>query len=360
MNISNSDFTPVSEIQHYLIKLMQECNELSHVVSKVLEFGVESCDPTTNIKNIDAIQKEFNDILGVAKVIDSLGLPMKVDDAAIQVKIDKMTHYAAVSRKAGMLSQALQPTVQRIHEAAALLTDLSRRSGVTVNKVVYNTMHYPEIVNGIHHALDYLTPLLDEPEFLVDTVFDPEVRSKVELKITCNGDYTELFNGVFLDYLTDSAPASSYLQITLVTRPVPYVSQSDPQIGDLSLCVPGPTVPVPDIDYVSFLLRPYVLCSVPDRLRLELYNRTYPHALPRLQNLFDCHDLQCEFEVFVRFDDETLSLDIAYADGLSSEVPLRDGSIANIKFVTASYNFPVKVTFSDTYGSGGQGSVRGL
>jgi len=50
----------MTRVEHLLIKLSEECNEIGKAVSKALLFGLDDGYPNSNRTNLQDIQHEFN------------------------------------------------------------------------------------------------------------------------------------------------------------------------------------------------------------------------------------------------------------------------------------------------------------
>ena len=89
--------------EHLLVILMEECNELSQEVSKALRFGVhEQRDLPTS--NIERMNMEFNDLLGVLALLKSEEILITSDAKRIANKITKIEHYLEYSKECGTLT----------------------------------------------------------------------------------------------------------------------------------------------------------------------------------------------------------------------------------------------------------------
>lgn len=91
-----------------LLILMEECNELSQICSKIIRFGEDSYHPDTTaamenddkIKtNLDLLQSEMGDVLAMMMVVCSM---YKIDpsiqiESAMKKKLDKLKKYSNIS-----------------------------------------------------------------------------------------------------------------------------------------------------------------------------------------------------------------------------------------------------------------------
>lgn len=92
----------MNRTQILLIKLSEECNEVSHRVAKVLQFGYDDVQPGFDSKetNQKRLIGEINDLLGVLEMLE---LPGVHDEKAMERKRKKVEKYLNYSRKKGIL-----------------------------------------------------------------------------------------------------------------------------------------------------------------------------------------------------------------------------------------------------------------
>jgi hypothetical protein len=118
MTLTNKNMVPVSEVQYLLTKLMSECNELSHAVSKVLDFGI---DDEAHLEHVGysgkrKIEEEFNDVLGIIDMLGDIGFNVSANPMMIKAKRNKVQHYMADSRRRGVLTYEQSVTPTRLRE----------------------------------------------------------------------------------------------------------------------------------------------------------------------------------------------------------------------------------------------------
>ena len=88
----------MTDEQHLLILLAEECSELSKACIKAARFGMENGEPGQALSNVDRIVDELTDVVAVAEMLDITYSVSKVHNK--QVKVQKMMR---ISRKLGML-----------------------------------------------------------------------------------------------------------------------------------------------------------------------------------------------------------------------------------------------------------------
>jgi len=85
-------------------QLMEECNEISIIASKIKRFGIDSYDPTNpeQTTNRVLLARELNDLLAAVELInDYTDLAFKPDHTAIERKKQKIARYENISRELG-------------------------------------------------------------------------------------------------------------------------------------------------------------------------------------------------------------------------------------------------------------------
>lgn len=58
----------------YLTQLASECVELAHEITKALQFGLDDVNPKTQEKNLDAIVREYHDVIGSMMALEFEGI----------------------------------------------------------------------------------------------------------------------------------------------------------------------------------------------------------------------------------------------------------------------------------------------
>ena len=83
----------LSQLEHLLVCLSEECSEIIQAINKGQRFGLEDGYPGTPRTNIGDIIRELNDLEGVVSMLrDHHGLP-KPDPAAVKAKRIKVTQH---------------------------------------------------------------------------------------------------------------------------------------------------------------------------------------------------------------------------------------------------------------------------
>lgn len=83
-----TDTASTPEVAELLVNLMGECGETTQAASKVLQHGPGSYNPILEFpgpSNINSLERELGDILGVIKKLAQLGY---IDEARIAVHAD--------------------------------------------------------------------------------------------------------------------------------------------------------------------------------------------------------------------------------------------------------------------------------
>ena len=98
---------PMSEIQHIMGCLSEECGEVVQQVSKINRFGLDCYNPKGDVNktNEQLLNDEFNDILGVIEMLQERGINIQPDRDKIEAKKQKVIRYMGVSRELGLLEK---------------------------------------------------------------------------------------------------------------------------------------------------------------------------------------------------------------------------------------------------------------
>lgn len=97
--------------QYLLLKLMEECAEISHVASKQIQFGKNSDNNGKYEKtNGQRLREEIIDLLVVASLLEDEGEFEQIpDDGSLaqnyQTKVAKMQKYVDASTKLGLIPE---------------------------------------------------------------------------------------------------------------------------------------------------------------------------------------------------------------------------------------------------------------
>lgn len=83
----------LSEIDHLLVVLAEECAEVAQRVAKALRFGLTEVQPGQPYTNAERIVNEVNDLIAVVMMLERHGLPRYGSMAAINAKQAKVALY---------------------------------------------------------------------------------------------------------------------------------------------------------------------------------------------------------------------------------------------------------------------------
>ena len=93
----------MNRLEHLLTIAMEECAEIQQAVAKSLRFGLGDTGPEGPRTNEQQIQREFNDLLAVVRMLRNSGLELHEDQRLIQAKVSKVEHYLLYSKQRGTL-----------------------------------------------------------------------------------------------------------------------------------------------------------------------------------------------------------------------------------------------------------------
>ena len=84
------------------LKLTEECNEVAHLCSKIIQFGIQDFHPDTGVQNAEALHGELNDLHATIEMLNAdVGLCYRPDRKAIQDKKCKINKWADISSAMG-------------------------------------------------------------------------------------------------------------------------------------------------------------------------------------------------------------------------------------------------------------------
>lgn len=108
--------------QFLLIKLSEECNEVSQRALKAAQFGFEEAQPGDYENNRARLHGELDDLSGIVTMLNRLkeGLKYVPDGTAVADKAEKVVKYARYSKELGHISQEC---LAEIEQAAGITED---------------------------------------------------------------------------------------------------------------------------------------------------------------------------------------------------------------------------------------------
>ena len=86
-----------------LIKVMEECDELSQRVSKALTFGLHEVQEGQAYSNQERIMHELADLLGILELSRERDLTLTVESERIDKKKDKVLKYLEYAKSLGVV-----------------------------------------------------------------------------------------------------------------------------------------------------------------------------------------------------------------------------------------------------------------
>ncbi len=84
----------MTEQEHLLSILAEECGEVAQRAIKALRFGLSEVQPGQSFANAERIRQEFADLCGVYEMI-GLNPPSRADIEAKKLKVQKFLAYSA-------------------------------------------------------------------------------------------------------------------------------------------------------------------------------------------------------------------------------------------------------------------------
>lgn len=96
----------MTENEHLLLCLAEECDEVGQRVMKALRFGLDEIQPGQPLNNAERIVEELQDLISVATILRRrLVLPScHVPDDVIQAKAAKIAKFMEIGRQNGVLA----------------------------------------------------------------------------------------------------------------------------------------------------------------------------------------------------------------------------------------------------------------
>lgn len=97
----------MTRVEHLLICLMEECNEVSQRVSKALRFGLDEIQPDQEFTNAQRMIAELQDLMAIVHMLNQAGVipDQWLSFPAIKSKELKVEKFLEYSRQCGTLGQ---------------------------------------------------------------------------------------------------------------------------------------------------------------------------------------------------------------------------------------------------------------
>ena len=83
--------------------MAEECMETAQRITKALRFGLNEVQPGQMLNNLERINVELTDLLGVASLLVDHGVAINPDPDAIVFKKAKVMKFAQYAREQGAL-----------------------------------------------------------------------------------------------------------------------------------------------------------------------------------------------------------------------------------------------------------------
>lgn len=90
--------------EHLLTCMAEECVETAQRITKALRFGLQEVQPGQPLTNLQRINFELTDLLGVASLLCDHGVDIDVDPDSFVFKKAKVMRFAEYARERGALS----------------------------------------------------------------------------------------------------------------------------------------------------------------------------------------------------------------------------------------------------------------
>lgn len=97
----------MNKLQYLLCKLAEEASEISQIAMKTQQFGPYEICPDLPESNIERVNKEFNDLLGVVEMINEYldANHLQKDEFLIEEKKKKVEKYFQYSVACGQIKE---------------------------------------------------------------------------------------------------------------------------------------------------------------------------------------------------------------------------------------------------------------
>lgn len=79
--------------RHYLLKVMEECSEISVRASKCIQFGMYEIQAGQDLNNEERLLQEVIDLFAVLEVALDKEITLMIDRGLMKAKIEKVERY---------------------------------------------------------------------------------------------------------------------------------------------------------------------------------------------------------------------------------------------------------------------------
>ena len=93
----------MTEQQHILSCLIEECAEVQKEVTKILRFGLD--DGYKGKLNSKTLNEELNDLMGVIDMLPDFGVKVDITDKAMEAKQQKVKKFIEYAYKVGTITK---------------------------------------------------------------------------------------------------------------------------------------------------------------------------------------------------------------------------------------------------------------
>ncbi|MGG3815576.1 hypothetical protein ABEV34_28610 [Methylorubrum rhodesianum] len=111
----------MTENEHLLLCLAEECDEVGQRVMKALRFGLDEIQPGQPLSNAQRISGELHDLISVATILsDNEVIPNPYPTGGvISAKAAKIAHFMEIGRREGVLTTVPETAGPVVIEAAS-------------------------------------------------------------------------------------------------------------------------------------------------------------------------------------------------------------------------------------------------
>lgn len=92
--------------EYLLVKLMEECAEVSKVCAKILRFGIDNGKPDSLVTNREELHRELVDIVAIVAILEEEGITTvgTLSEEQMLAPINRIYHYMNLSKELGTLT----------------------------------------------------------------------------------------------------------------------------------------------------------------------------------------------------------------------------------------------------------------